>query len=245
MQHRRVPEPLKLPAAPAPPEPPPFPLVGALAPLAVALVLFAVVREPTVLLLAMLTPVVAVAGVLDGRRQVRHRARRDGLRHVAALEALAQAAEARRAQLEGVERRAAPGPESFDGRIRPGEGLVIGTEDRPIEPLVAGTPGNDRERRLVAASAVLRRVPLVLPATAAVSASGPPLLVEAFARAVRVAAAAVAAPGDPMRSPAAAPSAGVEVRLDGARTAVVVGGPGTLRGRRFRPALLTARAAAA
>ena len=145
-----VPAALTLPVRPEPPEPPPFPLVGALAPLAVAAVLFAVIREPSVLLLAVLTPVVAVAGVLDGRRQVRRRARRDAARHAAALEAVARAADARRLALEGAERRAAPGPEAFDGLRRPGEGLVIGTEDRAIEPLVGGarpTSGNARSSR--------------------------------------------------------------------------------------------------
>ncbi|HET6825566.1 MAG TPA: FtsK/SpoIIIE domain-containing protein [Amnibacterium sp.] len=236
-----MPEPLTLPARPAPPEPPPFPLIGALAPLAVAAVLFAVLREPTVLLLAVLTPVIAVAGVLDGRRQAGRRARRDEARHAAALDALERAVEARRAQLEGAERRAAPGPEAFDGGIRPGEGLVLGTEDRAIEPLVSGAPATPRERELVAASAVLRRVPLVLPAASTVCAAGPALLVEAFGRAVRVAGAAVAAPGDPWRTGSGGTD--LEVRLDGPLTAVVVRGPATLRGRRFRPALLTGRAA--
>ncbi len=245
MRHARpVPEPLSLPVRPAPPDPPPFPVVGALAPLAVAAVLLAVLREPTVLLLAALTPVVAVAGVLDGRRQVRRRARRDEARHAAVLDALARAAESRQAHLEGAERRAAPGPEAFDGRIRPGEGLVIGVEDRPIEPLVAGAPAGERERELVASSAVLRRVPLVLPPAATVGAVGPSLLVEAFGRAVRVAAATVAAPGDPLHAGSALSGADLEVRLEGPRTAVVLRGPAALRGRRFQPALLTSRAAA-
>ena len=239
-----MPEPLSLPVPPVAPDPPPFPVVGALAPLAVAAVLFAVLREPTVLLLAVLTPVLAVAGVLDGRRQMRRRARRDEGRHRAALDALARVAEGRQAQLEGAERRASPGPEAFDGRIRPGEGLVIGTEDRPIEPLVTGSPATERERELVAATAVLRRVPLVLPPGATVGVTGPPLLAEAFGRAVRVAAAAVAAPGDPLRTGAGIAGADLEVRLDGLSTAVLLRGPAALRGRRFRPALITASAAA-
>ncbi|HEV7624588.1 MAG TPA: FtsK/SpoIIIE domain-containing protein [Amnibacterium sp.] len=240
-----MPEQLSLPVPPAPPEPPPFAVVGALAPLAVAVVLFAVVREASLLLLAVLTPVVAVAGVLDGRRQVRRRTRRDDARHAAALDAVARAAAARQAHLEGAERRAAPGPEAFDGRVRPGEGLVIGTEDRMIDPLVAGAPRNERERELVAASAVLRRVPVVLPPTATIGVAGPPLLVEAFGRAVRTAATAVAAAGDPVRTGSATAAAQLEVRLDGPCVGLVVRGPSALRGLRFRPALLTRRTAVA
>ncbi len=236
-----MPAALTLPVRPEPPEPPPFPLVGALAPLAVAAVLFAVIREPSVLLLAVLTPVVAVAGVLDGRRQVRRRARRDAARHAAALDAVARAADARRLALEGAERRAAPGPEAFDGLRRPGEGLVLGTEDRAIEPLVGGAPADEEERALVASSAVLRRVPFVVPPGTTLAASGPPVIAASFLRAVRVAAEAVAAT-DPVRD---GPAADVEVRLDGPTAAVVLRGPAGLRGRRFRPSLVTAASAAA
>jgi S-DNA-T family DNA segregation ATPase FtsK/SpoIIIE len=235
-----VPAALTLPVRPEPPEPPPFPLVGALAPLAVAAVLFAVVREPSVLLLAVLTPVVAVAGVLDGRRQVRRRARRAAARHAEALEAVARAADARRLALEGAERRAAPGPQAFDGLRRPGEGLVIGTEDRAIQPLVGGAPADERERALVAASAVLRRVPFVVPPGTTLAVSGPPVITGAFLRAVRVAAEAAAA-ADPVRR---GPAAELEVRLDAPTAAVVLRGPAGLRGRRFRPALVTAASAA-
>ncbi len=88
---------------------------------------------------------------------------------------------------------------------------------------------------------MLRRVPFVVPPGTTLAVTGSPVIAASFLRAVRVAAEAVAA-ADPVRS---GPAAEVEVRLDAPAAAVVLRGPAALRGRRFRPSLVTAASAAA
>ncbi|MER3389576.1 MAG: FtsK/SpoIIIE domain-containing protein [Microcella sp.] len=68
----RLPSP---PVEPTPQEAPGFPLLAVLAPLAGALLIGALTGSPYVLVFAALSPIIAVAGMLDGRRTARRRAR--------------------------------------------------------------------------------------------------------------------------------------------------------------------------
>lgn len=68
----RLPSP---PAAPSPQEAPPFPLLAVIAPLGGAILIGAITGSPYVLVFAALSPVIAVASMVDGRRTARRRAR--------------------------------------------------------------------------------------------------------------------------------------------------------------------------
>jgi len=68
------------PTEPSPQEGPPFPLLAALAPLAGAVLIGAITGSPYVLVFAALSPVIAVASMLDGRRTARRRAREGAAR---------------------------------------------------------------------------------------------------------------------------------------------------------------------
>ncbi|GAA3893874.1 hypothetical protein GCM10022381_39400 [Leifsonia kafniensis] len=69
--------PLRLPALPAEPAPAGFPLIASVAPLAAAAVIWGLTGSVFALVFAGLSPIMAVAGLLDGRR-TRRRARRQG-----------------------------------------------------------------------------------------------------------------------------------------------------------------------
>lgn len=64
---------LSLPPPPEPPAPTPFPVLGVIAPLLAALLIWAVTRSPFALVFAALSPIVAIASVLDSRLQGRRR----------------------------------------------------------------------------------------------------------------------------------------------------------------------------
>ncbi|WP_375389280.1 FtsK/SpoIIIE domain-containing protein [uncultured Amnibacterium sp.] len=184
---------LTLPARTPPPEPPPFPLIGVIAPLILAVGLYAVLGTPTVLLIAVFSPVLAVAAVLDARRQLRRRIRRDGARVDAELAALERELVLRRSAAVAQAHRDAPSPASlaadpdrWAGRP-PSGALVLGTADVPCAPLVTGAATTERERSVLASGAVLPAAPLLVPAATTVAAAGPRVLVEAFGRAVAVA----------------------------------------------------------
>ncbi|QOD94498.1 MULTISPECIES: FtsK/SpoIIIE domain-containing protein [Microcella] len=68
------------PAEPAPPQSPSFPLLAVIAPLGGAILIGAITGSPYVLVFAALSPVIAVASMLDGRRTARRRAREDASR---------------------------------------------------------------------------------------------------------------------------------------------------------------------
>ena len=63
------------PAEPTPAEAPPFPLLAVIAPLGGAILIGVITGSPYVLVFAALSPVIAVASMLDGRRSARRRAR--------------------------------------------------------------------------------------------------------------------------------------------------------------------------
>jgi S-DNA-T family DNA segregation ATPase FtsK/SpoIIIE len=241
---------LALPARPAPPEPPPFPVIGVIAPVVLAVGLFVVLGTPTVLLLAVFSPVLAIAAVLDGRLQQRRRGRREQRRQDAALTALERELEVLRSAAVAAAHAEAPSPAALaadpDGWAgRPPSGvLVLGTAELPCSPVVSGVAAGDRERRLLAASAVLPGAPLVVPADTSVAVVGPAPLADAFARAVSV--ARLRGSGSSEGAGVLPATAGatadlvVEVGADAVARVVHASGPATdCPARVFRPAFLT------
>ena len=186
---------IALPSLPPAPPRPPFPYLAALAPVVIAVVLWAVTSSPYVLMFAFLGPVLAVASTLDGRRVAR-RTRR---------EALADALERLTALQERLDRRArrwrddvatqfpalADGCAS-DAPATPGV-WRLGWADVPSGVELDGDTGAEPEYAQAVAqlgehAAMIPNAP-VLVASDDIHLSGPSALVAALARALVLQAA--------------------------------------------------------
>ncbi|MCI4657036.1 FtsK/SpoIIIE domain-containing protein [Cryobacterium zhongshanensis] len=194
-------EPLSLPASPTDPPPTAFPLIASLAPLVAAGVIWLVTGSPFVLLFAVLGPVIAVAGVVDGRRAARRTRRRDAAAHAAALADLRIAVTDRHTELRRRRRQEAPSAslllETPDraSRWRPRAGsgvpVVLGTGSTASGVRLDGA-GSHRELRAWAGT--LTDAPITADAAGGVAIVGPAVLVAAFARALLVQLAFTLAP---------------------------------------------------
>ncbi|HWH97258.1 MAG TPA: FtsK/SpoIIIE domain-containing protein [Pseudolysinimonas sp.] len=180
------------PAIETEPPKPGFPFVAASAPLVVAGVLFAVTGSPFMLLMAVFGPVIALATLVDGRRQ-RHRAARaararftDGLADAAGRVAVAQQAE----------RRRLAGFVSLDPEWATSDAPLLiavarGEAPSGIDVTGSGAPGEPPElSRLRADAATVSGAPLVRVVEAGFEIEGPATLAAAVARtlALRIAA---------------------------------------------------------
>lgn len=154
---------VRIPAPALAPEPPRpgFPLVATLAPIVVAGVLFAVTGSPFMLLMAAFGPVIALASLVDGRRQRRRARRRAAERFdvdlAAATEAVRSAQEAERARRRGYARLEA---DWMPGDRAPILALARGEAASGVE--LSGPAGSDEPEQLVrlrAAAATLAGVP--------------------------------------------------------------------------------------
>lgn len=162
-----------------------FPWIAALAPLALAGVLFAVTGSPFMLLMAVLSPVIAVATALDARRQRRRTRREEAARFArelaAAGERVRAAQEAERARLAGF---AALDPAWSRAPGDPLE-LAVGRGDVPSGVELGGMEGRAEDaelERLRADAGVLARAPLAMDLARGAAISGPAPLAAAVAR---------------------------------------------------------------
>ena len=120
------------PAEPTPQEPPSFPVLAVIAPLGGAVLIGAITGSPYVLVFAVLSPVIAVASMLDARRTARRRAREGAAQFEEDCRAYARLIEeAQRA--ERAERDALT-------PARPTEALPL--ESGPVRIGVARTPSD-------------------------------------------------------------------------------------------------------
>jgi S-DNA-T family DNA segregation ATPase FtsK/SpoIIIE len=165
-------EPLALPRQPPPPPKSGFPLLAVLAPLVGAAILFAVVRSPYMLAFAALSPVIAVAGVVDGRISARRRRRADERTFAAEAaryrEDVAVAHERERrmrdqqhpaasslvSDAEHRPRRWAHGDDDFAA-------VRIGTGRTTSALTVSGSAASERDRELLVAARTIADVPIV------------------------------------------------------------------------------------
>lgn len=194
----------RLALPPHPPEPhrPGFPWLASVAPVAGAVALWAITGSAYALLFAALGPVVAVASLLDGRRQARRmqrrarRERRERLRVLTAeiddRHALECAAEWRRTPgarriLEG-----GGGPAWHDAA--PGQ-VVLGTGTVESALHLDGAPEDDDDLAVVAHASRLPGAPVVADPADGIGFIGPPPLARAAARAVLVQCAHRTVPG--------------------------------------------------
>ena len=184
-------DPLILPSTPSEPAPAAFPLVASLAPLVVAGVIWLVTGSAFVLLFALLGPVIAVAGVFDGRRTIRRTRRRDAAAYSAALADLRATVAERHRELRRQRRHQLPSaglilespdqPSRWRSQAREGVLVVLGSGTAPSGIRLEGA-GSHRALREWAAS--LTDAPITADASRGVALVGPAPLVHALARAL-------------------------------------------------------------
>jgi S-DNA-T family DNA segregation ATPase FtsK/SpoIIIE len=184
---------VRIPAPPIESEPqkPGFPLVATTAPVLVAGVLFAVTGSPFMLLMAVLGPVIALATLVDGRRQ-RRRARQTSAARFAA--ALGETADRVAVALE-AERRRLTGFLSLDAAWVDADtpiaiAVTRGAAASGIEVSGVGGPGEPAELvQLRTEAATIPAAPLLRVVEAGFEVDGPLVLAAAVARtlALRVA----------------------------------------------------------
>lgn len=194
--------PLALPAPRADPERPGFPVLAVLAPVAGALVLWAITGSPFALVFAVLGPVVAVASMLDARRQGRARRRRAAAERGRLLEELRAEVDGRHASERQAAWRRSPSPAALIERSippawQPGPlpAIVIGSGAARSVVRVDGTPSDPDERQLLAHAASLARAPVLADPYGGIGFVGVLPLARAAARAALVQCAHHGVPG--------------------------------------------------
>ncbi|MDQ1582051.1 MAG: segregation ATPase FtsK/SpoIIIE, family [Microbacteriaceae bacterium] len=186
-----------MPPRPAEPVRAPFPLVASVAPVAASAVIWAITQSPFALVFAALSPIVAIASLVDGRRQSRRSRRRAALERAAALARLRAAILARH-ELERAElaRRfpsaaavlAAPADDVSRWRAnehaRGSVGLGVGSVESGLRLTSApdAADADEEERELRALAAQLPDAVVVADAALGVGVVGRPQLARALAR---------------------------------------------------------------
>lgn len=196
-------DPIRVPSKPDVPPAPPFPLVSAVVPVVGALVLWLATGSSLTLWFAALGPLVAVAGMLDGRRG-RRRSRRATERQFEerlqrAGEALGAGHERERGALwarhPDVDWHLARPEETWRSVEARGEWLVVGRGEAASAVRVEGDGDDEGARRMRERARVLSDAPVLVPLTAGVAISGPPVLAWAVARGLLLQACLNLAPG--------------------------------------------------
>ncbi|WP_350347118.1 FtsK/SpoIIIE domain-containing protein [Agromyces sp. G08B096] len=197
-----APEPLTLPPTPQPEPVPGFPVLASTAPMAGALALWAITGSALSLVFAAFGPIVAIASMLDARRQQRRRHRRALAERRAALDALEAELARRHAAELGRARATAPAARELAAgapgavwRAEPPSSLVVGAGAVPSAVRVSGAPGDDADRELLRRAARLEQAPIVVDPAGGIGLCGPGVLVRAAARSMLLQAAERAAPG--------------------------------------------------
>lgn len=191
-----------LPRPPEPPQPFRFPWLGALAPVVAAVVLWALIRSPYVLVFAALGPITAVAGWIDGRAGGRRVTRRERARFADEVEeAVKRVGEAHRAELAELEhrhpaaaecaRRAGRDPDRWSsdaaglpvrlGRADIHSALQVESPALGAEPEVA-----QAHRRIADAARVLSRGPAIVDARLGIALVGRGAAVDALLRSLHL-----------------------------------------------------------
>lgn len=206
---------IELPRPPADPEPAPFPLLASLAPVLGAGAMWLLLQTPTVLVFALLGPVIALASMGDGRRTRRKRRRLDTQRWHTEVAAVAEQIDTAvaevRAELDaahpGARRVAAkPAHDPHRWRREPDAPVpvVLGVGPVPTGIQVEGTvsSADPAARRLGAAeeaerlrsAAATTLGPIVVDAREGLGIVGQPAIAMALARAAIVQVADAVAP---------------------------------------------------
>lgn len=187
-------EPLNLPPRPTPAPAPPFPLVACLAPLGAAAAIWMITGSAFALVFGLLSPIIAVASLADGRRSRRKQSARDARQHSRRLASLREIVADRHDRLRQAAHARTPSaltllsfPEQT-GLWAPGGSTVVSLGRGSIASGVhlggASDPMDERVMRDWAA--ILTDAPLTTDVARGLGIIGPLALTRALARAVLV-----------------------------------------------------------
>jgi S-DNA-T family DNA segregation ATPase FtsK/SpoIIIE len=185
---------IRLPSLPSPPSRPGFPLLACVAPLVAAGLIWWLTGSAFVLIFAVLSPVIAVAGLLDGRRTMNRQRRRETAEYAAAMTETREAVDARLRHLRAEAWRAAASPHRMletasdphrwaDSAAVP---VVLGAGETPSGLRLDGGQGRAEHIELQAHAAVLTGSPIIVSPADGIGLVGPPLIARAVARSVVV-----------------------------------------------------------
>ncbi|GGF02079.1 FtsK/SpoIIIE domain-containing protein [Mycetocola zhadangensis] len=188
-----------LPQRPVRAPPSPFPLMAALAPVIVSVLIWLVTRSPFALIFAALGPVIAIASVLDSRWSTGRRLKKDLTAHARKMNHIADLIESR-LDTERAERKAAqpsarvlldatdPAGNARFSRWRASGALrsrvVLGTGTLPSELRLEGAVDSDDTLALRQKARHVTGVPVPVDATRGLGVVGPPTLARACARGI-------------------------------------------------------------
>ena len=183
-----------MPAHPAPPSRPGFPLMACVAPLIAAGLIWWVTGSMFVLVFAALSPVIAVAGLLDGRRSMSRQRRRDASGYAAAMAEAGDAVDERLQHLRRDAWRSAPSVHRIlatandPDRWADPENVVVVLGSGETRSALRLEGGHDRPEQtaLRVRAAVLTRSPIAVDPAGGLGLIGPPVLVRALARSLVV-----------------------------------------------------------
>ncbi|HEY5224178.1 MAG TPA: FtsK/SpoIIIE domain-containing protein, partial [Microbacteriaceae bacterium] len=184
--------PLTLPPAVPQQQAAPFPFAACVAPLVASGLIWAITQSPFALVFAALSPVIAVASVVDGRWHARAARRRARAAQAAARAKLETDVVQRHERERAVRFSRTPTARQAmhaTGRIgrwntdRDSFAFVtIGTGDMPSSLRLGGEAGTADDQQLLARSATLDDSPVIADATLGIGLVGPPTLIRAVAR---------------------------------------------------------------
>lgn len=185
---------IRMPSHPSPPTRPGFPLLACIAPLVAAGLIWWITGSVFVLVFAALSPVIAVAGLLDGRRSATRQQKRDATAYAAAMAETREAVDDRLEHQRRDAWRAAPSahrilstPNDPDRWADPQSVTVLlGAGETPSGLRVDGGQGRREQTDLQAHAAVLTGAPITVDPAGGVGVMGPPVLGRALARALVV-----------------------------------------------------------
>ncbi len=185
--------PISLPPHPPEPGPAGFPVLAVIAPVAGALVLFAVTGSAFSLAFAALGPLVAVASVFDARRQARRARRRGTIDRAAQLESVRGEVAERHAALRAEAWRRSPSARQLatlsvvpEWRDEGPGSVVIGRGSVASGVRVDGAPFDSDDRAVLERAARLDHAPVLAAVDRGIGIIGPPPLARAVARALLV-----------------------------------------------------------
>ncbi|MGY4859872.1 FtsK/SpoIIIE domain-containing protein [Cryobacterium sp. AP23] len=185
---------IRMPAHPSPPGQPGFPLLACVAPVIAAGLIWWITGSVFVLVFAALSPVIAVAGLLDGRRSTARQRRRDAAAYAAAVAEAGDAVDERLRQLRREAWRTAASPHQILASPNHAHrwadpesvAVVLGSGDTPSGLRLDGGQGRPEHTDLLARAVVLARSPIMVDPAGGLGLVGPPLLVRALARSLVV-----------------------------------------------------------
>ncbi|ANP71818.1 ATP-binding protein [Cryobacterium arcticum] len=187
-------DPIRLPTRPTAPDRAAFPLIACVAPLIAAGLIWWITGSALVLVFAVLSPVIAVAGLLDGRWSTARRRRRDAADYAAAMTEAADAVDRALERLRDAAWHQAPSVQTMlerpdePGRwADPAEApVVLGAGTVPSGLRLEGAGDAAEHRELRARAAGLAGAPIVVDPAGGIGLIGPGLLLRALARSLVV-----------------------------------------------------------